>query len=189
MLTEFTLKLWSIEAQQMGPYPSNLFPPSPYYRFFRILAKELKPKLSVVLGVCGGGDCLHLALGNPEGRVVGIDYQYDHDIQLKFIYNLCPNFTFWLGDSVEDAPKVFSDFGKVDLLFIDTTHTFEQTVLEFETWKPYLSNSAIVCFDDLYRDEMAGFWEWLPEPKLRLDTLHDGAEKGGGFGVWWKNDS
>jgi len=32
---------------------------------------------------------------------------------------------------------------------------------------------------------MKGFWETLPEPKLRLDNLHDGAVDGGGFGVKW----
>lgn len=186
MITEYQLKVWANEALQIKPHESPLFPPSVYYRFFKILAQSLKPKLSVVLGVCGGGDCLHLALGNPEGQVVGVDTQYDHPDQIDYIYKHSPNFTFWLGDSILSAGEINKKYGQVDLLFIDTTHTLSQTVLEFEAWKPYLADKAIVCFDDLFRKEMDGFWEYLTEPKIRLDNLHDGSESGGGFGVWWR---
>lgn len=184
-LTEHILKVWSNEAVQQRPYPSKLFPPSPYYRFLGILAKELKPKLSVVLGVCGGGDCLHLALGNPEGTTVGIDYQYDHPEQIRYIEKTCPNFKFYHGDSVESPPKIYDIWGPASLLFIDTTHTRTQTYRELDAWAPYLTKSHIICFDDLFRKEMGSFWEELSEPKLRLDQLHDGAESGGGFGVIW----
>lgn len=185
-MDESTLRHWAQKALLEKPYPSPLFPPSPYYRFFRILAQELKPSLSVVLGVCGGGDCLHLALGNPEGRVVGVDYQYDHPQQIGFIYSKCPNFVFWQGDSIEDAGKIVSDFGKPQIVFVDTTHTYEQTLAEFEAWHPYLADNWIMCFDDLFRVEMRDIWDVLPGPKVRLDNLHDGAESGGGFGVIWK---
>lgn len=184
-LSEHILKVWGNEALQQKPYPNKLFPPSPYYRFLGTLAKQLKPKLSVVLGVCGGGDCLHLSLGNPEGKVIGVDIAYDHPQQLSYIENTCRNFIFYEGDSVQSAKDIYNKFGSVDLLFVDTVHTFEATVREVEAWSPYLSSSHIICFDDLFRDEMAGYWETLEEPKLRLDQLHDGAEKGGGFGVKW----
>ena len=184
MLNELILKIWAQEAIQAKPYPSALFPPSPYYRFFQILARELKFSLSIVLGVCGGGDCLHLALGNPEGKIIGVDLINDHEEQLSYIKSTCPNFIFYKGDSVKSAKLISRAFGAIGFLFIDTIHEKDRTILEFEIWKPYLADEAIVCFDDLLREEMNGFWDWLPEPKLRINDLHPTAE--GGFGVWWK---
>lgn len=184
-LSEHILQVWANEALQQKPYPSPLFPPSPYYRFLGILSREIKPVVSVVLGVCGGGDCLHMALGNPNGLVVGVDYQDDHPEQIEHIKKACPNFVFYLGDSCESAETIYQKYGKVSLLFIDTSHTYEQTIKEMEAWKPYLNKGHVICFDDLFRTEMDGFWEHLEEPKLRLDRLHDGSECGGGFGVYW----
>jgi len=162
----------------------GLFPPSRYYLFFRLLAALAKPRVSVVLGVCGGGDCHHLCIGNPDGRVVGVDIVRDHPEQMEFLEKTHPGFTLHIGDSVESARPVFDAFGPINFLFIDTTHTKDATVLEFEAWKPYLVTGAIVCFDDLFRTEMAGVWEGIPEPKVRMDALHDGSpDVGGGFGV------
>ena len=160
-----------------------MFPPSRYYRFLQVLARELKPALSVELGVCGGGGSMHLAEGYPQGVVVGVDVAYDHPQQLEYIKSNYLNFTFWQGDSVKDAEMISRQYGLVKILFIDTVHTYEQTVKEFEAWRPYLAPGVVVCFDDLRRVEMNGFWEWLPEPKVRLDFLHATAESG--FGCWW----
>lgn len=175
------------ESFDQPPLNNPLFPPSIYYRFLQTLAQQLKPGLSVELGVSGGGGSLHLALGYPEGDVIGIDIAPIPQPQLTTIIEMAGNnFYFWLGDSVDIAPDIYKWFGEVDILFIDTVHTREQTWQEYNAWKPYLSDRAIVCFDDLLRPEMRGFWEELPEPKMRMDKLHDGAENGGGFGVIWR---
>ena len=174
-------------AIDMPPLNNPQFPPSRYYRFLRLLAEELKPDLSIELGVCGGGGSLHLALGNPEGKTIGIDIEMPPKENLATIQTLVnyDNFYVIMGDSVEDAAEIYRRYGEVGILFIDTTHTYEQTWKEYNAWKPYLSDNAVVCFDDLFRPEMEGFWESLPGPKVRLDKLHDGAEFGGGFGVIW----
>lgn len=173
------------QARHLQPYPNYLFPPSVYYRFFQLLAQTMQPKLSVELGVCGGGGSLHLAMGWHSGVVVGVDQTRDHPEHMCYIERVCPNFTFWLGDSVTSAPEIAAKFGKVNILFIDTIHTKPRTLEEMAAWKPYLADGALVCLDDLFRPEMVGLWEEFPEPKLRLDWLHDGAEFGGGFGVVW----
>lgn len=173
------------KALNERPFPETMFPPSAYYRFLKHLAAEMKPTLSVVLGVCGGGCCLHLAQGHSMGRVVGVDDAFDHPEHITYIKQNYANFTFWLGDSVYSAPEIAKDFGPVDILFIDTVHTYQRTMSEYDTWRPYLSNRAVVCLDDLYRPGMLQAWNELPAPKLRLDALHDGAEDGGGFGVLW----
>jgi hypothetical protein len=180
------LKQWTAQALSMRPYPNKMFPPSPYYRFFEVMAQNLKPSLSVVLGVSGGGDCLHLARGWSDGTVVGIDHVNDHPANIRYILDRHPNFLSVIGDSVELANSINRLYGPVDILFIDTVHTYEQTMKEYNAWQPYLSDKSIVCLDDLFRPEgMQQAWDEMPEPKLRLDMLHDGAEFGGGFGVVW----
>lgn len=162
----------------------GLFPPSRYYAFFRLLAERVKPKLAVVLGVCGGGDCYHFALGNPSGQVIGVDIAYDHPEQLEYIKETCPNFRFWQGDSSGSAKEIHDAFGPIDILFIDTDHTLDTTLKEWEAYKPYLAPGAIVVFDDLFRPGMQEAWDTLPAPKARMDYLHDGTyPHGGGFGV------
>ncbi len=165
-------------------YDNPLFPPSRYYRFLKLLAARKKPLTSVVLGVCGGGDCLHLAIGWPYGYVVGVDITYDHPEQIGHIQSVVGNFQFWEGDSVGSAAKIHHLHGPVDILFIDTTHEEGQTLAEWDAWKPFLAPDAIVCFDDLFRPGMEEAWATLPGPKIRLDELHDGTyPNGGGFGV------
>lgn len=189
-MNEYTLRTLAQQALTDPIYPSPLFPPSPYYRFLKRLAEMLQPRLSIELGVCGGGGSLHLALGNPNGRVVGVDFAYDHDEQIQHIYKVCPNFTFWLGDSVQDSGRIVTEYGKPQIVFVDTTHTYERTMMEFEAWYPYLVHNRVgdwvMCFDDLFRPGMEQAWNELPEPKVRLDALHTGAEQGGGFGVIWQ---
>ena len=187
-MNEHLLRTLAQLALQDPIYPSPLFPPSPYYRFLKRLAEQLSPSLSIELGVCGGGGSLHLALGNSNGSVVGVDNAYDHDEQIQHIYKACPNFTFWLGDSIQDSGRIVSDFGLPQVVFVDTTHTYERTMMEFEAWYPYLKrqDNWVMCFDDLFRPGMNQAWNELPEPKVRLDSLHTGAEQGGGFGVVWQ---
>lgn len=150
------------KALTIRPWPpADLFPPSRYYRFLQVLAQEMQPALSVELGVCGGGGSLHLAAGYSRGSVIGVDCAYDHDAQIKYIINHYPNFEFWLGDSVESATEVSGRYGQAKIVFIDTIHIKQRTIDEFNAWSPYLAQDAVVCFDDLLRKEMDGFWDWF----------------------------
>jgi len=178
------------QAMSMRPYPDPRFPPSRYYRFLRVLAQNMQPSLSVELGLCGGGGSFHLAMGWSGGTVIGVESHAGDTQQQenwRFIKRLRPNFVLWPGDSVESAPEIAKRWGMVDILFIDTVHTYKQTVAEWEAWEPFLSERAVVCFDDLLRPGMQEAWDEVPWPnKVRMDELHDGAENGGGFGVVWR---
>lgn len=184
-MNEMSIKVWAAEALQTPPYPDERFPPSPYYRFLQVAARNLQPRLSVELGVCGGGGSLHLAMGWAQGQVIGIDVVEDHKENTDFIQAAFPNFKLWLGDSVELAQSVRMQYGQVTILFVDTIHTRERTLQEFYAWEPYLADRAIVCLDDLHRDGMEEAWNELPGNKVRLDMLHPGQTEGG-FGVIWK---
>ena len=182
------LKRLAHKADGMGPYPDPRFPPSIYYRFLCLLASEMEPKLSVELGVCGGGASFHLALGWRHGTVIGVEHAKGNDRQQanwKFIRDNCINFRLWEGDSINSALDIFNEYGSVNILFIDTIHTYQRTIDEFKAWQPYMAENAVVCLDDLHRVQMAGVWNWMPKNKVRLDNLHCGSTEGG-FGVIWK---
>jgi len=184
---EVFLRSLAKKARSMPPGSDPRFPPSEYYRFFKIWTATTKPRLSVELGLCGGGGSYHLATGWPGGTVVGVEHhpgEPEQRANWQFIQERCPNFVLWAGDSIASAPEIYTRYGLVDFLFVDTVHTMERTLAEFNAWRPYLSSRAIVCFDDLYRAGMQEAWDALPGEKLRLDNLHPGSTEGG-FGVIW----
>jgi len=185
MITAGRIRELATQAPNEKVYPDQRFPPSIYYRFMKLLAAEIQPTNSVVLGVCGGGDCLHLAQGWPAGQVYGVDYARDHVDNIKHVEATFPNFHFLWNDSI-DVIKSFDKFSGpcVDILFIDTIHTYERTIREFYAWQRVLNPGAVVMLDDLYRDGMLAAWTDLPGAKIRLDELHlGGSPTDGGFGV------
>lgn len=179
------LKMLAEDAKRQDVYPSVLFPPSVYYRFLRKLAMFLKPQVSVELGVCGGGSSLHLAIGNPDGKVFGVDVANSWPENIEYVQEHCPNFEFWRMDSLEAATAYKeADLPPIGILFIDTIHTYDRTMIEFYVWQELLGPDAVVVLDDLYRDGMDRAWEELPGQKIRLDEMHiGGSPTDGGFGV------
>lgn len=190
-----TLTLLANRASLMGQMVANYpdpedstvtFPPSPYYRFLALLAEYTQARLSVELGVCGGGGSLHLAMFSQV--VVGVDVTMaEYQSNIRWIKRNYPNFHFLQGDSILSASQIYDAFGDIDILFIDTTHTYEQTMAEFRAYQPYLSPNAIICLDDLYRQGMDRAWNEIPGNKIRFDFLHPSqSPTDGGFGVIWK---
>jgi predicted O-methyltransferase YrrM len=180
----------ALTGQMIANYPDPendkvTFPPSPYYRFLKLLAEYMQSRLSVELGVCGGGGSLHLAMASSV--VIGVDIALDYEDNIRWIKREYPNFYFLHGDSVQNAKRIHVSFGEIDILFIDTTHTYDQTMAEYNAYEPFLSDRAIVCLDDLFRDGMGKVWAEMPENKVRLDFLHPSqSPTDGGFGVVWK---
>lgn len=167
-----------------GPLPHKEFPPSMYYRFLRRLTKYMQPDISVELGVCGGGGSLYMALGYPQGRVIGVDCALEYPNNIALVKELAPNFEFWRMDSIASSDYFNEVKLKVNVLFIDTIHTYDQTMKEFEAYRPVLADGAVVLLDDLFREGMDQAWAELPGHKVRLDYLHmSGSATDGGFGV------
>lgn len=135
------------KSKSMPVYPDTRFPPSVYYRFLQALCAMCKPEICVELGVCGGGGSLYMCIGTP-GKVIGIDVSNDYKENIEHILGNFSNFTYWTMDSIEAAEHVTEP---VDLIFIDTVHTYERTMAEYAAWKPHLSDTAVICLDDLHR--------------------------------------
>lgn len=183
MLTEQRIIELANKAHKEPINSNPIFPPSVYYRFMKLLVREIKPEKSVVLGVCGGGDCLHLLEGYPHS-VYGVDVAWDHPVQILTILGYYPdNFIFLKMDSVEAATQ-FAD-AEVDILFIDTIHTYDHTMLEFASWRRKMKPDGIILLDDLFRDGMQQAWDEIPgRIKVRRDDLHiGGGADDGGFGI------
>lgn len=136
-------------AVSMPVYPNALFPPSLYYRFLLALASVVRPSLSVELGVCKGGASLHLALGYSQNKVIGVDHALSYPDHVQYVKSVCPNFEFWLMDSIESAVEVNKLDLKVNILFLDTKHVYDQVMGEYKAYESLLAEDAVVLFDDL----------------------------------------
>ena len=172
------------QAVYESVYPDERFPPSMYYRFMKLLATAKRPRLSVELGLCGGGGSLHLLLGWGGGRVIGIDVVNEYPDNIMWMMANFPRFQFWKMDSVDASDLFVEGREKIDILFMDSVHTYEHVMKEFEAYRPVLAHDAIVLMDDLYREGMDRVWAEMPGAKIRLDHLHiGGSPTDGGFGV------
>lgn len=177
------LRALQTEAWSLRPLDGPQWPPSVYYRYLALIAQRKPANVFVELGTCGGGCSRTVAMMSPKTKVISIDVTKHENVkQMESI----PNFTFLLGDSVELASKVGAE-NKVDLLFIDTVHTYERTMAEFKAWKPYMTPGGIMCFDDLHRPGMRKLWDDLPGTKTGFDDLArmhiGGSPTDGGFGA------
>jgi predicted O-methyltransferase YrrM len=64
---------------------------------------------------------------------------------------------------IGEAGAATWDGPPVDLLFIDSTHTREDTVAEFHAWRPNLAEGALVVFHDYGNPEFPGVAEAVEE--------------------------
>jgi len=155
---------------------------SPYYQFMYLVAVASKfafinndTPLCVELGVEGGRGSNALCISGCD--VVGIDNNPDR----KGVLDKMDNFTMFIGSSLPVPDVVFEYSNKISLLHIDTEHSFAQAREEFNAYKPYLVDGAVVLFDDTNacEGEVKRFVESLPYEKFFDDRLHPSCGYGG----------
>jgi predicted O-methyltransferase YrrM len=179
----------------------------PYYRFFYHLSKMLQPALVVELGGWQGTAAAHFAAGHSLGIVVTIDHHTDEGDQFNQIKmldacNMFSNINYirgWtnqeltaseigrhsLGDA-QNAFPIVREYGKIDILFIDSWHTYDNAMLDWEAYKPLLASPSLVICDDIQEGEVGGspvsgmmrVWRDMPEPKFLNGNLHPGTMMG-----------
>jgi len=122
-------------------------------------AVECRPKLIVELGVRGGEStrALLLAAKRYGARLISVDIE---DCA-KANSSIC--WTFVQSDDIDFGNK-FSEWNQakgldsaIDVLLIDTSHTYEHTLSEIHTWFPYLAPGAKVLFHDTSNSALCGF--------------------------------
>lgn len=145
----------------------------PYYWLMYLCAKNTKG-ICVELGVHNGrGSYSMLKAGSA---VVGIDVA-DHP-NLDMLQSEYDKFTFYKQSTV---PAVQLEENSVGVLHIDTEHSYSQAQNEFEAYKPYLKDGAVVMFDDTHamEDGVLKYFNSLPYFKIVDDRLHSPC----GYGV------
>ena len=142
---------------------------SPYYHFMHLVAKEMAPCVAVELGVEKGRGIASVAGASWRNTVVGVDTWSTP--QIDAARDAFPNFTFIHAASLPVPDGVP---GKIDILHIDTEHSYSMVRGEFEAYKSRLSDGAVVLFDDLHaaEDDVLRYFEELPYEKFQDDRLH-----------------
>lgn len=126
------------------------------------------PTLHMLAGLWGGdGEVVELGVGRgwstiallsgllPSGRTLR-SYDVAAERKQAAIFNwgiphdhpAIRNWDFRLKRSM-DAACDFQD-GSVSLLFLDTTHTYEETRAELSTWLPKIHRNGLICGHDYY---------------------------------------
>lgn len=141
-----------------------------YYQWLALLVKNIKPNLILELGNCFGLSTLMMFSQLSETAQL---ISNDLTNQLKFVPPHVFNdsrLKFYFGNDLD--LNIFGDDLPVgiDMLFIDTNHTFEQISAEWKIYKNLCNPGAIVILDDIRMNDMFDFWESLPYPKLELTT-------------------
>lgn len=106
-----------------------------------------------------------------HSRIIGIESQPQEKL-----YNFLkryPSIQFYHRSSLPVKEGLF-DGQQISLLHIDTEHSYSQAKNEFEAYKPYLLDGAIVIFDDLHamNDDVKRYFDELPYQKIEDEDLH-----------------
>lgn len=183
-------------------------PNSKYYRFFYLLTRELKPKTVVELGSWQGTSAAHFAGGCPDTKVITVDHHTDPGDRTNKAMAVTATMNFnnlkycqgWTCNEIFEEefdkhsiagknafPKVLKELNgeTIDILFIDSWHVYPQAVRDWEAYKPYLSENALVIVDDVIEGtkgsaihDVRKFWDELKGDKWLDDTLHAGYPMG-----------
>jgi predicted O-methyltransferase YrrM len=151
-----------------------------------ILGKE-NPALKILeLGTATGVSAAFMmeALG-PEGSLTTIEirdldrapdspWRFDHLAPWKDD----PRLRRILGDVLD--PEIHGPIPAADLLFVDTDHSFEQAVREWQIYRLKVVPYGIAAFDDIhFNDGMERFWDSIDLPKFDTGrVIHEA-----GFGL------
>lgn len=141
----------------------------PYYYLMYLLSFHLNNALLVELGVHKGRGLISLAMGNSSNLIVGFDTVYQPELEM--ILANFPNVLFFQKASLPVPSNVAQP---INLLHIDTEHSYAMAEAEFEAYRPHLAPGAFVLFDDLHAmdDGVLEFFNSLPYEKIQEDRLH-----------------
>lgn len=121
---------------------------------------NLKAKMVLELGVCQGESTVAFLEGvhATEGRLISVDpLDYKETRAMIQDYGLGDRWTYIVADDLEFA-KTWKE-GPADIIFVDTSHQYEQTKKELEAFIPLLRSGGLMLFHDT-----ASFTEGVLKP-------------------------
>ena len=141
-----------------------------YHRFLFAWAEQIQPSLVVETGTDRGYSGINLALGCASAKVISIDNRSLCSDQLNALD--IPNVETITSDSLQVSDR-FEDHS-VDLLFLDSHHTYEHLSKEIELYVPKVRRGGVVLVDDITMDAgMVKAWDSIVYPKRTFDGMHD----------------
>ena len=99
------------------------------------------------LGTGTAWTAIVLALADPQREVVTYDptVRRERDLYLRLVFGAVRSRIRFVAEPGEAGA---ASGGPVDLLFVDSSHGRDETIAEFEAWRPRLRPGAIVAFHD-----------------------------------------
>lgn len=131
---------------------------SPYYYFLAGLARLVNAQQVLEIGTFKGGSARALSTGAPGARVVTVD------ISKPPPFSGYPGVLSLVGDSLNQvtAASVLEALSPpVDILFIDSHHSYQSTKDNFVVYKELLKPRFVVLDDISLNPEMTRLWEEL----------------------------
>jgi predicted O-methyltransferase YrrM len=148
-------------------------------------------------------DGIVVELGNREGLGILSIYDALKEKQTLYTLDIVDDVRF-INDKIHNDERVhiLNDFDALDtqrivdtfeeksisMIFMDTIHTYEQVLMEYITWKPYLKDDCIILVDDI-RPSMPGRTKWRFHQDFDIDNKYDVTEwahNDTGFGVYMR---
>lgn len=162
----------------------------PYCRFLYWLVLNLKPAMALEIGVEYGLASAHMCSAAKEygGQVVGVDLHW-HDVPGTKIPEHYGNYHFFTADSTTDDAKryvesILDRFGKIGVVYQDSSHHYAPSVREWELYSKLLSKDAIWVCDDITPSffekgvdakSMVAYFDERPGKHIKFpDILHYG---------------
>ena len=144
---------------------------SGYYWFLHALIEVTRPRKVLELGRCLGTSTLFMLGALPEGsELISVDISAS-GTELAHMAD-DPRLRIITGNDLDLDIYSEVDITEIDFLFIDTDHTNAQASKEWNLYRPFLSETAIVAFDDITMNDMGTFWTWLDAPKFETGTKY-----------------
>ncbi|RXK05047.1 O-methyltransferase [Halarcobacter bivalviorum] len=126
------------------------------------LVKESKPLNILELGTCCGFSSIYMAKASP----LSIIHTIEGDSTLASIAEKhikkanCSNIKQYIGKFQDILDEVLEEIALIDFAFIDGHHDKDATIKYFHQIKPFLTENAIVVFDDIsWSEGMKEAWE------------------------------
>lgn len=138
------------------------------------IAANTKAKTIVEVGCFRGATTAQLAASGLEIHAV------DH---LPELPPMPPNVTVHTGDSIEIAKS--GAIPKADIIFYDSTHTFEHVQKEFAAYEKHVASPQCVhvFHDAIHLPEVAAFLRWL-ETWYNVTTINTTENRGVAIAVF-----
>ena len=172
-----------------GPFPLSHSADIALARLIYIVCRVMKPNIVLETGVAYGVTSAFI-LKALETNGMG----FLHSVE---IFPLPPGASSYVGYFIPDSlkrrwqlhwgasrrvlPRLLPRIGRVDLLFIDSLHTYRNMRRELRTTAPFLGRPATVVSDDVHGNSAFGEFVELSKPQLCMTGKQD--RKPGVYGI------